>query len=268
MVSKNTLLLLAISITLSLTACSTSQPTKEPVNGTQVKPAPEQTAVKPVIKRKPVKKAPSFASRLSYAAKDRTRHRIRYDGSYIKIGYPWGDVPQNIGVCTDVVIRSYRKLGIDLQEQVHKDMAGDFYAYPNLTKWSLKGPDRNIDHRRVYNLKAFFKRHGYTYPITYKPEHYKPGDIVTWIIGPGQEHIGIVVDQRSKQDPKRHMIVHNIAEGPKMEDVLFRMPISGHYRYYGQMRYVKPPVFAQNNSKKSKPVSLPGIGNIPAELLR
>lgn len=267
MVSKNAMLVLASGIIVSLTACSTSQPIKDPVKSSQVEAPPPEP--KTVTKPKPVKNTPSFAQRLSYAAKDRTRHHVRYDGRYVKIGYPWGDVPQNIGVCTDVVIRSYRKLGVDLQQQVHKDIAGDFYAYPNLSKWSLKGPDRNIDHRRVYNLKAFFKRHGYSYPISYKPEQYKPGDIVTWIIGPGQEHIGIVVDQRSKQDPKRHMIVHNIAEGPKMEDVLFRMPISGHYRYYGQMRFVKPPVFAQNSPvKRTTSVSLPGIGNIPSELLR
>ena len=98
----------------------------------------------------------------------------------------------------------------------------------------------NIDHRRVYNLKVFFKRHGQSLPITRNPAHYQPGDLVTWELAPGIGHIGIVVNQRSKQDPKRHLIVHNIAQGPKMEDILFRFRISGHYRYSGKMRYYRP----------------------------
>lgn len=192
----------------------------------------------------------AFSKRLSNAARQRTRQRVVYDGRYIRIGYPWGDVPANIGVCTDVVIRSYRKLGIDLQSQVHKDMSGSFGAYPNYRKWGLSKPDSNIDHRRVYNLKVFFKRHGQSLPITRNPAHYQPGDLVTWELAPGIGHIGIVVNQRSKQDPRRHMIVHNIAEGPKMEDILFRFRISGHYRYSGKMRYFRPTAVAPRASKR------------------
>lgn len=175
----------------------------------------------------------NFAQRLSNAALNRTRFNVRYDGRYEKLSYPWGDVPQSIGVCTDVVIRSYRQLGIDLQQDVHEDMKNNFFAYPNLTKWNLSAPDANIDHRRVYNLQAFFKRHGVSLPITNNPRHYKPGDLVTWNLFPGQEHIGVVVNKRSPSDPNRYMIVHNISEGPKLEDVLFRFRITGHYRYYG-----------------------------------
>jgi len=174
----------------------------------------------------------SFAKLLSNAAVARTRQRVRYDGRYVKIGYPWGDVPANIGVCTDVVIRSYRRLGIDLQKAVHEDMSqGGFYDYPRVKKWKLSAPDKNIDHRRVYNLQAFFRRHGASLPISHNPNHYKPGDLVTWMVGPSLPHIGVVVEQRSKSDPRRHMIVHNIGYGPKMEDVLFAFRITGHYRY-------------------------------------
>lgn len=170
--------------------------------------------------------------RLSYAALDRLRHRVIYDGRYFPIGYPNGDVPSSVGVCTDTVIRSYRKMGVDLQRLVHEDMARNFYSYPNLPKWGLTGPDANIDHRRVPNLKAFFARHGARVPVTSNPRDYRPGDLVTWNLGGDQEHIGIVVDRKSKADPDRYMIVHNIGEGERIEDVLFQMPISGHYRYF------------------------------------
>ncbi len=173
----------------------------------------------------------TFASKLSNAALSRLRSRVRYDGSYVKIAYPWGDVPANMGVCTDVVIRSYRKLGIDLQQQVHRDMSRAFNAYPRVAKWKLSRPDTNIDHRRVYNLRAFFARQGAALPVTRNPNDYKPGDLVTWMVGPGLPHIGIVVDKPSRADPRRKMIVHNIANGPEMEDILFRFPITGHYRY-------------------------------------
>ena len=189
----------------------------------------------------------SFAKALSNAAVERTRSRVRYDGRYVNISYPWGDVPSNIGVCTDVVIRSYRRLGIDLQKAVHEDMSnGGFYDYPNVRKWNLTAPDKNIDHRRVYNLQAFFRRHGAQLPITRNPNHYKPGDLVTWMVGPNLPHIGVVVEQRSKADPRRHMIVHNIARGPQMEDILFRFRITGHYRYNKNNRLIAPRRFKTN----------------------
>jgi hypothetical protein len=174
----------------------------------------------------------NLADHLSQAAIARTYQRVRYDGRYIPISYPMGDVPSSIGVCTDTVIRSYRRLGIDLQQLVHEDMSRAFHTYPNLSKWGLSAPDPNIDHRRVHNLKVFFARHGRRLPITNNPADYRPGDLVTWDLrNGGQEHIGIVVNQRSPADPNRYMVVHNIAHGDKMEDVLFSMPITGHYRY-------------------------------------
>ncbi|HIO93626.1 MAG TPA: DUF1287 domain-containing protein [Leucothrix mucor] len=178
----------------------------------------------------------------------RTRQHVRYDGRYVKLDYPWGDVPANIGVCTDVVIRSYRRLGIDLQKAVHEDMTkGGFYDYPNIKKWKLSAPDKNIDHRRVYNLQAFFRRHGAALPISRNPRDYRPGDLVTWMVGPGLPHIGVVVEQRSKTDPRRHLIVHNIAHGPKMEDILFAFRITGHYRYTKNNKLIAGRRFQTNN---------------------
>lgn len=160
---------------------------------------------------------------------ERTQHFVVYDGSYRSIEYPMGDVPKNIGVCTDVIIRSYRQLGIDLQQLVHEDMKAYFDLYPK--NWGLKRPDTNIDHRRVPNLERFFERHGETLTITDKAEDYKPGDIVSWRLEGGLPHIGIVTDKKS-QNSDNYMIVHNIGLGPKLEDVLFSYKIVGHYRYF------------------------------------
>jgi len=167
-------------------------------------------------------------ARLIAAAVERTAHRVRYDGSYRAIEYPGGDVPDSIGVCTDLVVRSYRAIGIDLQEEVHQDMMAAFDLYPAM--WALKKPDPNIDHRRVPNLKVFFGRHGTKLPISGDPADYRPGDIVTWILPGNLPHIGLLCYQRST-DGKRPLVVHNIGEGPRVEDALFSFRITGHYRY-------------------------------------
>lgn len=175
----------------------------------------------------------SFYDKLSNAALDRTLHNVRYDPKYVSIPYPMGDVPTNTGVCTDVVIRSYRQLGIDLQQLLHEDIRQAFNAYPSKKVWGLNKPDSNIDHRRVYNLQAFFERHGDVLPISNEARDYQPGDLVTWQISPKMPHIGIVVDVAT-DDPDRHMIVHNIGQGPKIDDLLFAFPITGHYRFNPQ----------------------------------
>ncbi len=239
MLKKLSVLTPLIVMSISITACSGA---KQPVSVASSESIETKVEVIPVAyeKRSPkprpakIKKSPhhgSFASKLSNAALGRLRSNVTYNGAYIKIAYPWGDVPPNIGVCTDVVIRSYRKLGIDLQQQVHRDMSAAFNSYPNPRKWGLSKPDTNIDHRRVYNLRAFFARRGASLPITRNPTNYRPGDLVTWMVGPDLPHIGIVVNKPSKADPRRMMIVHNIADGVQMEDILFRFPITGHYRY-------------------------------------
>lgn len=173
----------------------------------------------------------SFSEKLAHAAIERTQHQVAYDGSYHRIKYPGGDVPAGIGVCSDVVVRSYRAVGIDLQRVVHEDMQENFHLYPQ--KWGLKRPDSNIDHRRVPNLQVFFARHGKALPVSEDPAAYKAGDIVTWNLTAGGDlpHIGIVTDQKSATGTP--LMVHNIGRGPQLEDMLFDYQITGHYRYGG-----------------------------------
>lgn len=175
-----------------------------------------------------------FLKKLVAAAEERTHHTVRYDPAYVRIPYPGGDVPEGTGVCTDEVIRSYRAVGVDLQKEVHEDMEKNFSLYPRQRRWLARRPDTNIDHRRVPNLMVFFSRKGESLAITQDPTDYPPGDLVTWDLGGGVPHIGIVVDEKSGQGG-RHLIVHNIGQGPKREDVLFAWKITGHYRYYGTM---------------------------------
>ena len=170
----------------------------------------------------------NFYNKLSDSTLELTRQPVVYDPGYYSIEYPNGDVPANRGVCTDVIIRAYRKLGIDLQKEVHEDMKANFDKYPK--NWGLTRPDKNIDHRRVPNLMVFFTRHGHVKPITNKPEDYSPGDIVCWNLGGGITHIGIVVNKTSA-DGKRYLIVHNIGGGQVLADCLFEYKIIGHYGY-------------------------------------
>src|SRR5690606_16865828 len=165
---------------------------------------------------------------LSDAAIALTNNKVVYDPVYFSIPYPNGDVPADKGVCTDVVIRAYRKVGIDLQKEVHEDMKANFEIYPK--NWGLKATDRNIDHRRVLNLMTFFERKGTVKKIIDKPDDYLPGDIVCWNLGGAVTHIGLVVDKKSP-DGNRYMIVHNIGAGQVMEDVLFAYTIIGHYSF-------------------------------------
>jgi uncharacterized protein len=173
-----------------------------------------------------------FLSRLVAAAVERTHHIVRYNPAYVRIPYPGGDVPADTGVCTDEIIRAYRAVGIDLQKEVHEDIVRNFAAYSNKSRWLLSHPDPNIDHRRVPNLMVFFSRKGETLPNSARAADYSPGDLVTWDLGGGIPHIGIVVDQKSRSSG-RYMVVHNIGAGPKMEDVLFNWKVTGHYRYFG-----------------------------------
>ena len=171
----------------------------------------------------------TFSERLSAAALEITKDKVVYDPSYFSIPYPNGDIPAGKGVCTDVVIRAYRKLGIDLQKLVHEDMKDNFDKYPKI--WGLKTTDRNIDHRRVPNLMTFFSRKGTVKKITDNPNDYLPGDIVTWDLSGGATHIGIVVDRKST-DKKRYLVVHNIGSGQVVEDCLFAFKkITGHYTF-------------------------------------
>jgi uncharacterized protein len=174
--------------------------------------------------------ATAFGQRLAEAALSLTGDEVRYDPAYRVIAYPMGDVPFNTGVCTDVVIRAYRKLGIDLQQRVHEDMKANFSAYPK--NWGLKKTDTNIDHRRVPNLACFFTRKGYSLPVTANGGDYLPGDIVTWSLGGKQTHIGIV-SARPARSGRCYLVVHNIGGGQVLEDMLFDYAITGHFSYRG-----------------------------------
>ena len=164
------------------------------------------------------------------AALAQTQTTVRYDAAYVSLPYPGGDVPLEGGVCTDVIVRAFRAAGVDLQRSVHEDMAKHFSAYPKL--WSLRKPDSNIDHRRVPNLMTFFTRSGKALPVTQNAVDYQPGDVVSWIIPGGLGHIGLVAAAASAEDPARHLMIHNIGAGAKLEDVLFTYKITGHYRYF------------------------------------
>jgi hypothetical protein len=174
-----------------------------------------------------------FLRKLTAAAIERTHHSVRYDGEYVRIPYPNGDVPAETGVCTDEIIRAYRAVGVDLQKLVHEDMLRNISAYPHKGQPRLV-LDTNIDHRRVPNLMVFFSRNGEMLPASLLVQDFSPGDLVTWDLGGKVDHIGIVVDAKSPQSG-RYMVVHNIGQGPKMEDVLFNWKITGHYRYFGPL---------------------------------
>jgi uncharacterized protein len=165
------------------------------------------------------------------AAVAQTASRVTYDGSYRRIAYPGGDVPAHIGVCTDLVVRAYRAVGVDLQVRVHEDMTAAFGAYPRA--WGLSRPDSNIDHRRVPNLQTYFRRRGAALRISTDASDYAAGDLVTWMLPGNVPHIGLVTDQRSA-DGQRPLMAHNIGRGPEIEDMLFAFPVTGHYRYGGE----------------------------------
>jgi uncharacterized protein YijF (DUF1287 family) len=168
--------------------------------------------------------APAMA--LANAAASQVGKTVRYDPAYEKLAFPNGDVPVERGVCTDVVVRAFRELKVDLQLELNRDMVANFAAYP--TRWGLKHPDPNIDHRRVQNLQTYFTRRGKSVKVTKRPEDYWPGDLVTCDVD-GRAHIMIVAATKTA-DGARYQIVHNIGEGTKVEDRLFEFPITGHYR--------------------------------------
>lgn len=169
---------------------------------------------------------------LVQTAQARTLLSVRYDPKYVSLKYPGGDVPADTGVCTDVVIRTFRTaFNFDFQKAVHEDMKRSFSAYPK--NWGLKRPDKNIDHRRVPNLERFLKRQGASLPITKKAEDYQAGDIVSWRLGGRLPHIGIVSDKKTAWGTP--LIIHNIGSGVVEDDLLFNTDINGHYRFVPKM---------------------------------
>lgn len=189
-----------------------------------LKPPEQQTETRAL----PANSSPNLKLVIDGAA-EQIGKTTSYDPSYQKIEYPNGDVPIETGVCSDVIVRAFRKGGTDLQKDVHEDMKDNFSSYP--TRWGLKGTDANIDHRRVPNLQTYFTRKGKSLSTGGSSETFLPGDIVTWDLGGGVDHVGLVVNVWSKPS-QRYLIVHNIGGGTRMEDVLFAWKITGHYRYF------------------------------------
>ena len=185
--------------------------------------APSATVVASIRERETPK-----ARRLAQAAMAQVGRTTGYDASYVSIAYPDGDVPIATGVCSDVVVRAFRGVGVDLQVEVHKDMAAHFSAYPQL--WHLGGPDPNIDHRRVPNLQTYLARRGAAVRVTTDGSDYWPGDVVTWTVS-GRPHTG-VVSTTPAPDGTHFLVTHNIGAGAQIEDVLFAFPITGHYRCF------------------------------------
>lgn len=183
----------------------------------------------PVVIAQAQHDADTASNQVVAAALEQLGQTIYYDPSYQRLAYPGGDVPLDRGVCTDVVVRAFRRAGTDLQVLVHEDMKSAFSAYPQ--QWGLARPDPNIDHRRVPNLMTFFERKGKSLAISQDPTAYRPGDVVAWRLPGGRLHVGVVSNVRSR-DAGRYLLVHNIGFGAKLEDLLFAFEIIGHYRYF------------------------------------
>lgn len=175
---------------------------------------------------------PLFSERIAAGAEAQVGVTTLYDPSYVRLAYPMGDVPADRGVCTDVVVRAFRTAGVDLQAEVHRDMAAHFRRYPR--DWGLARPDRNIDHRRVPNLETFFRRRGAAREISTKAEDYLRGDVVSWrLYRGGTPHIAIVTQGGGEGERGAPILVHNIGAGARAEAVLFDWPITGWFRFSG-----------------------------------
>ena len=213
-------MLFVVLVLLSTLSCQKSQSALR----TPAEPDTPPAVTKPLADNAPPQLAQVIASAI-----EQTTVTTGYDPAYVGIEYPNGDVAAETGVCSDVVVRAFRKAGIDLQKEVHEDMGRAWDAYPK--RWGASGRDTNIDHRRVGNLMTYFERQGKSRAITTDRGQYLPGDIVAWDLGNKVDHIGIVVNVWSEQS-KGYLIVHNIGSGTRMEDVLLNWEITGHYRYF------------------------------------
>lgn len=218
--SVKAMTLFAVLLLVSAVSCQKSQ----------LALSPPPVSDPPLVVTKPLAdNAPTQLSQMIASAIEQTTVTTGYDPAYVGIEYPNGDVAPETGVCSDVVVRAFRKAGIDLQKEVHEDMGRAWTEYPK--RWGAANRDTNIDHRRVGNLRTYFERQGKSQPVTTERSRYLPGDIVSWDLGNKVDHIGIVVNVWSEQS-QGYLIVHNIGSGARLEDVLLNWEITGHYRYF------------------------------------
>ncbi len=219
----NPSLVLSLLVALAAFGCTRHrEPTPQNTGATEV------VTPSPIYKPLPADASPNLKKFID-AAVAQVGVTNGYDPSYVSLEYPGGDVPKETGVCSDVLVRAFRGVGIDLQKEVHEDMKQAWSDYPK--RWGLSRPDSNIDHRRVPNLMTYFGRKGKSVTTTEDADDYRPGDIVTWDLGGGVDHIGIVTDMSSSQEGPL-LIAHNIGAGARVQDVLFHWKITGHYRYW------------------------------------
>ncbi len=217
---RTALLATALVVLVSTLACGS--------RAAEVAASGKIAAVQETLTRRPISDIPQIKEIVDSAI-EQTRQTFEYDPSYSKLAYPNGDVPIERGVCADVIVRAFRRAGVDLQKEVHEDMARYFAAYP--AKWGARKPDSNIDHRRVPNLMTFFERKAKSVPITTKPSDYNPGDVVAWELDNHLLHIGLVTDAVAG-GTRDYLVVHNIGAGAKIEDVLMNWKVIGHYRMW------------------------------------
>lgn len=216
-------LCVATLLFLLSTACAPS-PTVTPLPTIPPTPIPYQTVVAKISSQALL----DIGTRIALAAQAQVGVTTIYDPAYVRLDYPNGDVPIERGVCTDVVVRAFRAVGIDLQSRIHEDMARNFSVYPK--DWGLTAPDANIDHRRVQNLATYFTRLGKRIGADDVDANFLPGDVVTWQLSGWMQHIGIVSTDKI-QGTNRYYIVHNIGSGTHQEDALRWFTIIGHYRW-------------------------------------
>jgi uncharacterized protein YijF (DUF1287 family) len=220
-------LLLLFGIAVGAVGCGTNSPTPSPVGWAETAPTPTRGPTgRPPISRTI---APAdLGARIAAAAEAQVGVTTIYDAQYVKLAYPNGDVPIERGVCTDVIVRAFRTIGVDLQARVHEDMRKNFSAYPK--DWGLTAPDPSIDHRRVQNLTTYFERMGKRIKAMEADEDFKPGDVVAWRLSGWMQHIGIVALDRAP-GADRYYMIHNIGAGTQKEDMLRSYTILGHYRW-------------------------------------
>ena len=171
-----------------------------------------------------------FTAQLVAAAVERANHVVRSLRDSVHIDYPNGDAPASAGVCADEIIRVGRAVGVDLQKEIHENMVRRSAEYPR--KWSMTHTDTNIDHRRAPKLMVSFERKEAGLPVTANAHDHLPGAIASWDLAGNAPHNGVVIERHPLWN-SRNLVLHNVGEGPKIEDALFRCRITGHYRPYG-----------------------------------